>query len=225
MTTNTQRTEMTSEQLLMRYAAGALPPYESMMMAAHIALNEVARRRFKAYEAEGGRMVETLDPVSVTSACLNNVLSIIECGFATAPAPAKKEVSQDIPAPFRQLLEKNCKNTQLVWETLADGVAKIDISLCGTEPRQRKLRLLRLAPNRQTPVHGHHGYELTLVLEGSFADETGRYVQGDLIVLDNPELHHSPRAEAMGCICLTLTQAPLRFTDPLVQLMNLFRRI
>ena len=220
-----QDTPMTAEQLLMRYAAGVLPPYESMVVAAHIALNEAARRRLTAYEAEGGRMVETLDPVSVTSACLQNVLSIIEGGFSAPQTENKRQVSDDIPAPFRQLLEKNCKNTQLVWEVLAEGVAKIDISLCGSEPRQRKLRLLRLAPNRVTPVHAHHGYELTLVLEGSFVDETGRYGRGDLVVLDNPDLHHSPRAESMGCICLTLTQAPLRFTEPLAQLMNFFRRI
>ncbi len=47
-----------------------------------------------------------------------------------------------------------------------------------------RARLIRLKAGRGVPRHTHGGSELTVVLEGSFSDETGHYARGDLAIAD-----------------------------------------
>ncbi|MBL6081381.1 cupin domain-containing protein [Belnapia sp. T18] len=47
-------------------------------------------------------------------------------------------------------------------------------------PDGETLRLLRIKPGTALPRHSHRGTELTLVLKGAFADETGHYGPGGL---------------------------------------------
>ena len=61
------------------------------------------------------------------------------------------------------------------------------------------------------PTHSHRGLELTLVLCGAFSDATGSYSRGDLQEADE-DLEHQPHAApGEDCICLAVTDAPLRF--------------
>jgi len=50
--------------------------------------------------------------------------------------------------------------------------------------------LLHMEPNGSFPLHIHKGFELTLLLEGSFHDEEGEYVKGDFIMLDGQHIHN-----------------------------------
>ncbi len=222
---------LTTETLLMRYAAGVLPPYESMLMAAYLTVSEDARQRMASFEAAGGRMIENVEPVSVTQTCLNNILAMTQpqqrpCDETKGPCPdALQDSDCTIPKLLRKLVDAHCPQQKLDWEHVTPGIAKIDITLCRSEPRSRRLRLLRLAPHQTTPTHYHFGTEITLVLEGGYSDETGHYRRGDMVIVTDPALHHSPRAMDSGCTCLTLTEAPLRFDNMFVQLFNIFRRI
>ena len=62
------------------------------------------------------------------------------------------------------------------------------------------------------------------MLQGAFRDETGRFGRGDLEDAD-PTLEHQPVAEAgEDCICLAVTDAPLRFKALIPRLLQpLFR--
>ena len=63
-----------------------------------------------------------------------------------------------------------------------------------------------------------------MVLEGAFRDETGHYGRGDLMIADSL-LDHRPRAdEAQDCVCLVVTDAPLRFTGRFGRFLNPFIR-
>lgn len=222
---------LTTDMLLMRYAAGVLPPYESMLVAAYLTVSEVAQQRLASFEAEGGRMIESVEPVNVTQTCLNNILALTQ---SSAPpqrtAPCAESIATQysdctIPRLLRKLVDAHCPNQNLEWQRLSPGIAKIDISLCRSEPKSRRLRLLQLAPHQPTPSHHHYGTEITLVLEGGYSDETGSYRRGDMVFVSDPELHHAPRALQDGCICLTLTEAPLRFDGLVMQMLNIFRGI
>ncbi|TAG14974.1 MAG: transcriptional regulator, partial [Rhodobacterales bacterium] len=74
------------------------------------------------------------------------------------------------------------------------------------------------------PDHGHRGVELTLVLQGAFADDNARFDRGDIEIADE-ELEHTPVAlSGQDCICLAATDAPLRFRSMLPRLAQpLFR--
>ncbi|MDP5359161.1 MAG: cupin domain-containing protein, partial [Paracoccaceae bacterium] len=75
------------------------------------------------------------------------------------------------------------------------------------------------------PDHGHHGQEMTLVLQGAFVDESDRFAAGDVEVA-NEDMNHTPVAEAgLDCICLAATDAPLRFNGLMPRLAQKFMNI
>ncbi len=73
------------------------------------------------------------------------------------------------------------------------------------------------------PRHTHRGREFTLVLQGSFSDELGRYGVGDLVVRNGVD-EHTPYSDE-GCLCLAVIDAPLHFTAGLARLLNPFSRL
>jgi putative transcriptional regulator len=70
---------------------------------------------------------------------------------------------------------------------------------------------MRISPGAKTPVHSHHGREVTLCLIGGFHDARGSYGPGDLSFAD-PELVHQPIADDDGvCFVLAVTDGGLKF--------------
>lgn len=78
--------------------------------------------------------------------------------------------------------------------------------------------LLHIEPGGSVPEHTHKGFELTLLLSGSFTDEHGEYVKGDFIMLDS-SVQHQPSSEH-GCLCYTVANDALHFTQGINKLLN-----
>lgn len=78
--------------------------------------------------------------------------------------------------------------------------------------------LLHIEPGGGVPQHTHKGFELTLLLDGSFSDEKGEYVKGDFIMLDGSHTHN-PVSE-QGCLCYTVANDALHFTQGINKLLN-----
>ncbi len=78
--------------------------------------------------------------------------------------------------------------------------------------------LLHIGPGGAIPQHTHKGFELTLLLAGTFADEQGEYVEGDFIMLDKRH-QHQPATEH-GCLCYTVANDALHFTQGINKLLN-----
>ncbi|MEW6983155.1 ChrR family anti-sigma-E factor [Colwelliaceae bacterium 6471] len=78
--------------------------------------------------------------------------------------------------------------------------------------------LLHIEPGGSVPEHKHKGFELTVLLAGSFHDDEGEYVKGDFIMLDNRHQHH-PISEK-GCLCYTVANDALHFTQGINKLLN-----
>ncbi len=221
------------ELMLMQYAAGALGPAESLVIAAHMALSPSARHKVAHYEAEGGRMINEAAPVAVTQACLTALLEKIESGDPTllesedcTQRKARLQKTLPLPEPLLSLLSGCCAEDTLCWQQLGAGLERMNIHLAqavGTDTRT--LRFIRMAPGQATPLHRHHGREITLVLEGGFSDPSGHYAKGDILIINDPQYVHSTKADTSGCLCLTLTEAPLYFSSPFKRLMNLFWRL
>jgi putative transcriptional regulator len=80
--------------------------------------------------------------------------------------------------------------------------------------------LLHMGAGGEVPQHTHQGFEVTLLLQGTFEDEMGEYVPGDFIMLDG-EHTHTPTSPS-GCVCLTVVSDALTFTSGLSRLLNPF---
>ena len=122
------------------------------------------------------------------------------------------------------LLCGNCTERSIRWQALSPGVEAVSLHVPTGSPCRHRLRLMRLAPHQQTPLHRHGGREMTLVLEGGFSDHTGSYRKGDLVVVDDPTFVHQPRAGEHGCLCLILTDAPIYFKKVRIWILRIFRR-
>ncbi|WP_426358606.1 ChrR family anti-sigma-E factor [Pseudocolwellia sp. HL-MZ19] len=78
--------------------------------------------------------------------------------------------------------------------------------------------LLHIDKDGGVPSHTHKGFELTLLLEGTFEDEKGTYVKGDFIWLTDKDTHTPHTKE--GCLCYTVADDALQFTQGLSKLLN-----
>ena len=78
----------------------------------------------------------------------------------------------------------------------------------------------QVKPGMRMPLHGHCGSELAVVLSGAYEDELGRFARGDLAD-HGEEVTHQPRSDLReGCVCLIATDRPLRFSTPLLRLVQ-----
>lgn len=203
------------EPMLAAYAAGTLPPVFETVVATHISLCGTCRAGLQAHEAAGGAVLETGDGADLSGGLKADVLALLE-----GPAPQDRPAPQGkgiYPGPVMAAL----KTREPRWKSLGMGVRQ---SILEDGP-EGSLRLLYIPAGRAVPDHGHNGIEMTLVLQGSFADETGAFGVGDLEVADE-DLEHTPVAgEGLPCICLAATDAPLRFRTLVPRLLQPFFRI
>ncbi|SLN66600.1 Anti-sigma-E factor ChrR [Pseudoruegeria aquimaris] len=191
-----------ADDLLAAYVSGALPHPYAIVVASHISMCDECRVRHEAQLAVGGSVLETLETTEITADMKARVMDLLD------DTPAKPAIRvprrQGIyPGPVVEAL----KGGQPKWRSLGMGV-KQSILFAGEEG---SVRLLYIPGGQAVPEHGHNGLEMTLVLQGAFSDEGGRYGVGDVEVTDE-HVDHVPTAEpGPACICLAATDAPLRF--------------
>ena len=209
----TDMTHHTPDALLAAYAAGTLPQPFALVVAAHISLCLKCRAGFEAHQAIGGIVLEGFDAVEISSDLKTNVLSLLDTPDQEPDVCARTGV---YPGPVMQAL----KGKPPRWRRLGGGVKQNILSA----DESGSVRLLYIPPGQAVPDHTHGGLELTLVLQGSFSDETGRFDVGDLEVADE-DLDHTPIADyGAPCICLAATDAPLKFNSVLPRVLQpLFR--
>jgi putative transcriptional regulator len=107
------------------------------------------------------------------------------------------------------------------WRPIGLGVKQSLLKTSGNSTA----RLLYIPAGTAVPHHSHNGNELTLVLKGAFEDEVSRFGPGDVEMADE-DLDHQPVAvEGEDCICLAVTDAPLKFQTLVHKLVQPFLKI
>ena len=205
--------------MLAAFAAGALPYPFAMLVAAHVSLCDDCRAALGAHGALGGLVLDALSPAALSAGARGRALAGLDGGPdpAAAPSAPVAEAGAAVwPAPIDGLVGPGGPR----WRSLGFG-AKQAILWAGAAG---SLRLLSIPPAQAVPEHSHRGLELTLVLSGAFADETGTFAAGDLEVADEA-LGHTPQTIGdTPCLCLAATDAPLRFRALVPRLLQpLFR--
>jgi len=215
-----------SDELLLDYATGALAEGWSIAVASHLALCPACRRRLHVMEAAGGELVadeavaveEDDDAWARMSARLASSRHAYDTALAPSPAPDRARHASapvSLPEPLRSYLGGDLAD--LKWKALGRGAFHIPIPVGDGETM---VRLLKIPAGKPVPEHSHGGRELTLVLEGSFIDGDMLYGRGDVEEAD-ADLTHQPVATAgRDCICLAVTDAPLKFRSWLLRLVQ-----
>lgn len=193
------------DAILMAYASGNLSEGFSLVLATHISLCDECRARLGGFEAVGGTLVDECNEVGLSPDALDATFAMIERAAETMAAPRVLAKDAVFPAPLQDYVGGDLEDVN--WKSVGGGVkqAVLDTGSDST------VRLLSIPGGSAMPDHGHRGMELTLVLQGAFSDEDGRFARGD-IEIANEEVEHTPIAEeGQDCICLAATDAPLRF--------------
>ena len=171
----------------------------------------------------GGALLEEIEPAALAPDALDCLMARLD-EQVPPPVPRSPAVGGALhlmPEPLRSYVGDGLEAVR--WKRVMRGVEQAGIAV-GGHGGNVKTRLLRIRPGIRIPRHTHAGTEMTLVLAGGFSDGGGHYLRGDLSFSDG-EVDHSPRADDDGeCICLTVIDAPLRLTGPLMRLLNPFVR-
>lgn len=209
----TKITHHLTDELILAYSAGSLPEAVNLIVASHVSLCDTCRAAVEGCDALGGALLDQADTVAVDEDCLAATLARIK--EAPAPAPARKR-DPIAPVPLLDYLGGGLDAVK--WRPVGMGVKQ---AVLETSP-EATARLLYIPAGTAVPDHGHNGLELTLVLKGAFEDAEGRFARGDIEVADS-EVDHMPVADiSEDCICLAVTDAPLRFKGWLPRLAQRF---
>jgi len=203
-----------SDDLLVSYAAGSLAEGWSLAIATHLALCPECRKRLTLAEDIGGELLdatEASEDVTSSWAAVRQRLADPVAAEAPRAAPAGRR-EDGLPEPLRSYLGGDIDT--LRWRSLGRGAYQIRIPTADSETQ---VRLLRIPAGKPVPEHGHGGRELTLVLTGSFADGDDLFARGDIEDADASLTHQPIATPGEDCICLAVTDAPLRFRSWIVR--------
>lgn len=205
-----------SDDLVLGYASGALAEGWSLAVATHIALCPACRNRLAFAEGIGGEFIETIEPAAPTDeswpAVRRRLQDTPQEAAPRRPAALPDQHRKSLPEPLRSYAGGDVD--ALRWRPLGMGAYQIRIRTADSES---KVRLLRIPAGKPVPEHGHGGRELTLVLNGSFRDGDALFARGDLQDADAGLTHQPVATSEADCICLAVTDAPLRFRSWIVR--------
>ncbi|WP_295311794.1 ChrR family anti-sigma-E factor [Roseobacter sp.] len=207
-----------NDAVLMAYSAGTLPEAFNLIVASHLSLCDDCRARAGSFDALGGEILDQQPEASVAADSFEATMALIESG---APDTIKVSSPENavLPGPLRDYVGGGLDAIR--WKPVGMGVKQAILPTS----KDATARLLFIPAGAAMPDHGHHGTEMTLVLKGAFQDDDGYFARGDVEIADS-DLHHTPVADIHeDCICLAVTDAPLRFDRLLPRIAQRFLRI
>lgn len=205
------------EELLADFAAGNLEEAHQLVVGVHVAGCPRCARFVRAIEQLAGAALEDVEPVPIAPDAFDRVMSRIHLSPAeTAAPPLASDIDHDLPPALRNYRIGKRRR-------VAPGLSMRPIELSGSG--SARAFLLRSAPGSRMLEHTHTGTELTLVLEGSFSHEGGRFGPGDFDYGDD-EVDHRPIVGDEGpCVCLVAMTGDLRMNGFLGRLIGPFVRL
>ncbi len=208
-----------TDDILMGYSAGTLPEAFNLMVATHVSLCDDCRARLEAFDAVGGAVLDTDgDCMEMSDGALSATLALI-AGGAPVDLPRTARRAGVLPAPLQDYVGGDLDKVQ--WRPVGMGVKQAILPTS----KDAAARLLLIPAGAAMPDHGHGGLEMTMVLQGAFIDSGERFARGDVEVA-TADLAHTPIADiGEDCICLAVTDAPLKFKSILPRIAQPFLRI
>jgi putative transcriptional regulator len=221
------------DELLLDYAVGSTGPGKSLLVATHLAMCPSSQERYAMLQEVGGELLESLDGCRLERISVDAVLARAEAISGdeppTPPSTAKRPAPSgplggklegiDLPSPLLPLAHQ--VQGAGAWRRLGIGV---EAAVLPATTRQTKVQLLRAKAGVRIIEHTHLGEELVLILKGAFWDAGEYYGPGDVAVMDSSTTHAPVIDDACECLCLAVTEGPIRFVGSYGWLLNMFNR-
>jgi putative transcriptional regulator len=208
-------------RLLTEFAAGTLPLAQSACVSAHLNYCESCLHNAMQLQDVGAAMFEQQAASPVDDRLLEALSTRLdEEPPLHYPHAISTDASAEAPPVLQRLMSGDYRD--LGWQRITSSV---QISRLRTGDPNYEFALYRIAAGGQIPEHGHRGSELTLVLSGSFHDSEGSYEPGDFLLREAGQTHSPTVTGSEDCICLTVLDAPIRFTGWKHRWLNPFLRL
>lgn len=210
-----------SDGILLDYSSGALTEAWSIAVASHLSVCPACRDALRDAEEIGGSFLESAGCLDVSQETLGAILERLDASGGDEMVPGS--VSQDeyptgvLPSVLRHYVAGDLYS--LPWKRAGGGIEQVVLQ---TTDKTATARLLRIPAGRKVPHHRHSGREITCIFSGGFTDVTGEYGPGDIQEVVGDVEHQPWVRDSEDCICLTVTEAPLRFTGIAARLAQPF---
>ncbi|MCP4002204.1 MAG: transcriptional regulator [Gammaproteobacteria bacterium] len=192
------------DEWLLSYAAGALNPARSLMVASHLAYHDDLQESVADAEAIGGALLESMNGIDVPDRVLEQLLSSLGDAAIPEVKPVVSAGSQ-LPQPLMEFID--CDIDALNWRFMGPGMHNARL---WNGPNDERLWLLKARGGVSVPEHGHNGEEWTLVIKGGYCHEVGQFGVGEIDLADE-KIEHKPLIDHdEECICLVMTEGPIR---------------
>lgn len=198
-------------ETLLEYFAGSLDEGIRLVVSAHLELCPSCRRLLAGLETAAGNHLDAISPAPLAHAALERAMSRLD---DVAESSSAKRVQNDLPVRLDALAPYELGR----WRWIGPGVYRRSVTLSGRGPS--RVFLLKAAPGTQLPQHTHDGTELTVILQGAFRHEGGRFGAGDCDDADDSVEHRPVVEDGEECICLVAMEGNIRLRGFFGRLMQ-----
>ena len=205
----------TAEYAITEYAAGNLSPAKHAVVACQSEICEEVSSRVAFQEQIAASMIEQVQTKALSPLFMGNVLANLP--LQDAPS-SDTDYKNNAPETLKHLL--GCGLDKIKWKSLIPGVAVHDVLGDRHNKTGDRLYLLKAKGGMQMPNHGHNGEEWTLILKGSYNVGDKTFARGDLHIEGDDEIHSPHINEGEDCICLVMTQGPLKMQGLVPRLLQ-----
>lgn len=210
-------------ELLEQYADGLLPGSMAAAVSIHTDMCEECRQKVAQMQSKLAQQsfdTQASEPetgdfnFNINGLDMTEIINAITADTSCETAQKDENVFVSV-GPVKYRLHRALKSMDVDSAVTLGKISRAKIEL---NEGPLHTHLLHMAPGGEVSQHTHNGFEVTLLLEGSFVDEMGEYGPGDFIMLDGANIH-SPRSPE-GCICLTVVSDAIKFTSGFGRLLN-----
>jgi len=212
------------DALLHQFVTGTLPMGMNLAVSAHVDCCQPCQERTSATQDKASEDWFDTDfspPAESLAEIFDAVVKQPARPFTEAEPDSKAMQTLNLHGFSVRLPRVLAKlvGQKLQWKEIASGIhqALLPVDL------HTKCELIALDPGSEVPRHSHYGKELMLVLDGNITDDWDTYGPQDLVMREQEDCHG--QISAQGCVCLFVTDAPLRFTEGFYRLLNPLNRL
>lgn len=213
-----------NDNTLIEYSAGNLPAALSICVSTHLEYCPKCKHRANQLNALGGTLLESSATAPVTSTSFEQLMTRIQATpSSTQPAPSRSpntdthnHVKPALPRIIKKLIHPA---RPLKWKRVSPSLKEAIVTI---GQNQYEVCFHKIKRGGKVAEHDHGGTEVTVVLEGSFSDELGTYSVGDYIEKQPGDIHRPMATQSEDCLCLSVTEAPVKLTGLLGKFINPF---
>lgn len=204
-----------SSQMLVEFSAGTLDTATSICVASHLHFCKCCRDEVARLNEVGAQLMSDAQPEVIDDNLFDKVMAKIDLQQPILDESPRTENVSGFPEPVNKLLY-NAQKTP-VWKRLSKSM---QVAKLFTGQNRFEVALHKICAGGVTPKHDHRGLEYTVVLKGSFSDESSVYTQGDFVTRQPGDVHQPMGAKNGECICLSAQEAPIRLKSILGLFIN-----